>query len=68
VSFRYTTSIEETAAKLTEAQKPRGHVDLIEFSEAMERLASYFDALDTFVSEIVGSYREMSAELYDSFY
>jgi hypothetical protein len=68
VSFRYTTSIEETKAKLTAAQKPGVEVDLVEFGEAMDRLAAFLDGLDTYVSEIAGFQDEIAEEFYDSFY
>jgi hypothetical protein len=68
VSFRYTTSIEQTKAKLTDAQKPGIQTDLVEFGEAMERLAGFLDGLDTYVSEIARYPQEMLEEFHDSFY
>jgi len=62
VSFRYTSTIEETKAKLTLAQKPGAEVDLSGFAGAMERLANYLDGLDVYVAEIIGHDLEMLAE------
>ncbi len=62
VSFRYTTEIEKTKAKLTEAQKSGVEVDLVEFAEAMERLANYLDGLDAYITAIIECDQEMLAE------
>jgi len=59
VSFRYTTTIEETKARLAEAQKPGADVDLVEFAGAMERLANHLDGFDMYVAEIIGHDLEM---------
>jgi len=68
VNFRYTTEIEETRAKLTEAQKPGAEVDLVEFAEAIERLANYLDGLDSYIAGIIEYEQEMWAEAQDSSY
>jgi hypothetical protein len=65
VNFRYTAAIEKTRSKLTDAQKPGAEVDLVEFAEAMERLANSFDGLDIYIAEIIGYDLEMQTEADD---
>ena len=67
-NFRYTTEIESTRVKLTGAQKPGVEADLIDFGEAMERLASYLDGIDSFVGAIIEYDLEARAEGYDPSY
>ncbi len=67
-NFRYTTEIENTRVKLTDAQKPGVEADLIDFGEAMERLASYLDGIDSFVGAIIECDQEVRAEAYDPSY
>jgi hypothetical protein len=66
VNFRYTSNIDATRTKLANAHKAGSEVDLIEFSEAMERLAAYLDGLDTHVAAIIDRELEMEADAYES--
>jgi hypothetical protein len=65
VNFQYTTDIENTRVKLTGAQKPGVDADITDFGEAMERLASYLDGIDSFVAAIIECDQEVRAEAYD---
>jgi len=68
VSFRYTTAITETRAKLKKAQKPGAEVSVQTFAEAMERLANYLDGLDGYAGAIIEAHDEMIAEAHDNAY
>ena len=53
---------------LTGAQKPGVDARITDVGEAMERLASYVNCIDSFVGEIIECDQEVRAEAYDPSY
>jgi hypothetical protein len=68
VSFRYTTAIAGTKAKLRKAQKRGAEVNIQTFAKAMERLANYLEGLDGYASAIIEAHDDMIAEAHDNAY